>query len=569
MTSRERALARWSALKIERSSWINRYREVSSYLLPFSGRYFTQDRNRGDKVFNDILDSTATRALDILSAGMMAGMTSPARPWFRLATPDPELMEVEGVKLWLNDVGQLMRDIFARSNTYRALHSLYEELGSFCTAANIIDENFDHVIWNSTLTAGEYAIACDQYGRVNTLYREFEMTVAQMVEKFAPKNAKSGTPDLSVFSTTVQNLWTGRKAYDTWRPVLHLIEPRAFKDREYGSKLAKDMPFASCYYEQNDNNENKVLRESGYKLFPVLGPRWHTRGGDVYGHGPGMKALGDIKQLQHEQLRKAQGIDYMVRPPIAVPAELKSRDVSTLPGGINYFPGGSTPSRGHNLFDVKIDLGHLLADIVDVRQRINQAFYADLFLMMSSDQRRQPVTAREIAERHEEKLLMLGPVLERLHDEMLSPLIDITFTRMVQSGILPDPPQEMNGVDLKVEFVSTLAQAQKAVGLGALDRLLGTVVLIAQGGRPDVMDKIDIDQVVDKYADMLAIDPSTIVADEKVAFIRADRAKQQAAMQQAATIPAAASAAKDLSQANTEEKSLLTDVMRQFSGYTT
>jgi hypothetical protein len=116
-----------------------------------------------------------------------------------------------------------------------------------------------------------------------------------------------------------------------------------------------------------------------------------------------------------------------------------------------------------------------------VRQRINQAFYADLFLMISNDQRRMPVTAREIAERHEEKLLMLGPVLERLHDEMLSPLIDITFAKHREAGILPPPPPELQGQDLKIEFVSTLAQAQKAVGLGSLRSLIGTVALVGAG----------------------------------------------------------------------------------------
>ena len=128
---RQRKLARWGALKLERSTWDTRWREISEVLLPFSGRFTSTDRNRGDKSFNSILDSTATRANEILSAGLMAGMTSPARPWFRLAVTDEDAMENGNVKKWLNDLTQLMRNIFARSNTYRALHSIYEELGGF------------------------------------------------------------------------------------------------------------------------------------------------------------------------------------------------------------------------------------------------------------------------------------------------------------------------------------------------------------------------------------------------------------------------------------------------------
>lgn len=158
---------------------------------------------------------------------------------------------------------------------------------------------------------------------------------------------------------------------------------------------------------------------------------------------------------------------------------------------------------------------------------------------------------------------MLGPVLERLHDEMLSPMIDVVFSKMVKAGILPPAPDEMQGNDLKVEFVSTLAQAQRAVGLGALDRLLGTVMQVAPV-RPDVMDKIDLDQIVDKYSDMLAVDPTVIVADDKVAIVRAERQKQMAAAQAAQSMPAAAQTAKTASEVDGEN---LRDVMSQFTGY--
>jgi hypothetical protein len=571
-TPRQRAIQRWGALKLERSSWERRWMDIRDYVLPFSGRYSTTDRNRGDKTFNKIIDSSAGGALDILSAGMMAGMTSPARPWFRLATPDQRLMEVDSVKKWLNDVAELMREVFARSNTYRALHVMYEELGAFCTAVNIVDDNYDSVIWNTPLTNGEFGIATDHLGRVNTLGREFEYTVAQVVEEFVYGGDWQAKPDWSRVSSTVKNLWDTHKAYDNWVPILHLIEPRSLRQRdmEYGrGKMAKNKPFASCYYELGCDEE-KVLLESGYDEFPVLSPRWHTRGRDVYGHGPGFKALGDIKQLQHEQLRKGQAIDYMVKPVLGLPGEAKGREHSMLPGGVVYMGSAQTAPKGAALFNPTLDLQHLLLDIEDVRKRINRAFYADLFLMISQDQRRTPVTAREIAERHEEKLLMLGPVLERLHDEMLSPLIDSTFAKLVRAGVLPEPPQEMQGVELKVEFVSTLAQAQRAVGLGSVDRLIGTVTLIAQGKQdPAIFDKLDMDQIIDKYADMLAVDPSLIVADDKIAIIREGRAKAQAQAQAAQNAQMQAETAAKLASAKTgEEQNALTDVMRQFQGYT-
>jgi hypothetical protein len=569
LTLRQRKILRWGSLKNERASWLARYQEISNFLLPFSGRFFTQDRNRGDKSFNNILDSTATGALDILSAGLMAGMTSPARPWFRLAVADNKVMERPAVKVWLNDVAELMRDIFARSNTYRALHSMYEELGSFATAVNIVDNNFKTVIWNSPLTAGEYAIGVDKLGRVNSMYREYEMTVSQIVEDFGNRNPRSGSIDWSNISTTVKSLWENGRGYDQWVPVIHGIEPREFSDREYGKKDAKNKPWASCYLELGTDGD-KILRESGYSDCPLLAPRWHTRGRDIYGNGCSFKALGDIKQLQHEQLRKGQAIDYQTLPPVVLPAELEGREVDSLPGGITYAGSAAlSGARGHNLMDVQIELNALLADIQDVRQRIGRAFYADLFRMLSDDQRLQPVTAREIAEKHEEKLLMLGPVLERLHDEMLAPLIDITFAKMVQAGMLPPAPPEMQSMDLKVEFVSMLAQAQRAVGLGSVDRLIGTVSLIAQGsGDSSVWDKLDKDEIIDKYSDMLAVDPTLIVADEKIAIIRANRQKAAQMQQAAAAAPGLSQVVKNLGSTPTGERNALTDLTQQVQGHT-
>jgi hypothetical protein len=559
---KQRYMLRKSALWTERTTWINRYRDITDFLLPYSGRYFPQDRNKGDRLFNSIYDESATFALNILTAGMMAGMTSPARPWFRLGISDKDLMEYAPVRLWLDDVTELMRDVYAKSNTYNALHSMYEELGAFATAASIIEEDFETVIHHHVLTAGEYAIGTNDRGKVDTLAREFEMTVMQVVEKFVYKGNAANTPDWSVVSSTVKNMWDTRN-YDKWVPVVHLIQPRT--DRDVRKRDAYNMPFASCYMEPGDNDE-RFLRESGYKRFPVLAPRWHVRGGDIYGNGPSFTALGSIKQLQQEQLRKGQSIDLMTKPPLQAVGLKRGMGVGILPGEITHVAGNGQGAGVKPLFDTNMNLQHLLLDIQDVRGRINKAFYADLFLMISQDNRATPATATEVAERHEEKLLMLGPVLERLHYEMLNPKIDLTFARIVEAGLLPPPPPELNGIDLKVEFISTLAQAQKMVGIGALDGYLGRVAQLAAGsGDLTVWDKVSKDQVVDRYADMFGVDPSTVVADDKVAIIRDERSKAIAAQQQAAQMPAMATAAKDLSAADTSGKNALTDMLQGYS----
>jgi hypothetical protein len=277
-----------------------------------------------------------------------------------------------------------------------------------------------------------------------------------------------------------------------------------------------------------------------------------------------MEALGDIKQLQHEQLRKAQAIDYQTKPPLQVPAGMKNRDVETLPGGISYYDGNSNGIK--TAFEVNLNLNYLLADIVDCRGRVQNAFYADLFLMLANAGPNTRMTATEVAERHEEKLIMLGPVLERLHNELLSPLVDVTFSRMVQAGALPPAPEELQGMDLNVEFVSMLAQAQRAIGTNAVDRFVGNLGAIAQM-KPDILDKFDQDEWADVYADMLGIDPALIVADKDVALVRQARSQAMAAKEQAAVMQQQSQTVKNMAQAPTAGSNALTDVVNMFSGY--
>jgi len=551
---RLQAIRRWGQLQSERSSWWSHWQEITTYILPRSGRYFRQDRDKGNRRNNNIYDNTGIRALRTLAAGLMGGATSPARPWFRLGTPDPDMNEFMPVKLWLDDVSKRMHTVFQKSNTYRALHQMYGELGAFGTGASIILPDFQNVIHHYPLTIGEYAIATDSKGNVCTIYREFEMTVSAIVKDFGYKNC----------SPTVRGLFDRGIGLDQWIPVIHAIEPRA--DRDPRMKDAKNMAWKSIYFEPG-GDANLLLRESGFKQFPAVCPRWDVVGGDIYGNSPGMEALGDVKQLQHEQLRKANAIDYMSNPPLQVPTNMKNQEVNRMPGGITYLDPGAGGSVIKSAFDVHLDLEDLLADIRDCRGRINSAFFADMFMMLDNNTNPN-MTATEVAERHEEKMLMIGPVLERLSNELLYPLIETTFTHMLEAGLVPPPPPDMQGQTLNVELIGILAQAQRAIGTNSVDRFVQSMGVVAEM-KPEVTDNFDPDAWADSYSDMLGVDPKLIVAGPQVAMIRQARAKAQAAQAQAAQLAQQATTAKTLAQAPTQggQSTGLDDMMNQFSGY--
>jgi hypothetical protein len=265
-----------------------------------------------------------------------------------------------------------------------------------------------------------------------------------------------------------------------------------------------------------------------------------------------MDALGTIKALQLKEKRKAQMIDKGANPPMSAPSSLKNQRASLLPGDVTYVD----VNQGQQGFQpvYQPDHGWLAALKDDIRQdenAIKRAFFEDLFLMLANMEGVQPRNVMEIAERKEEKLLQLGPVMDRLNDELFDPLIDRTFSIMVNlsipdwdaglPGLIPQPPEALQRVKLKVEYTSVMAQALKMVGLGAIERFAGFMGGLAAAD-PSVLDKWNRDETVDVYADAVGLSPKIINSADDVAKVRDARARAQKMAQSAAMAETASKA---------------------------
>ncbi|MBC4010425.1 phage tail protein [Morganella morganii] len=532
-----------SQLKAERLSFEPHWRELSDFTRPRSTRFTASEVNRGDRRNSKIIDPAAVMAARTLSSGMMSGITSPARPWFRLATPDRDLMDYGPVKLWLETVEQRMNEVFNRSNLYQSLPLMYEDLGTFATGAMAVVADPQRVIRTVPFPTGSFYIANGADLSVDTAVREFSMTVRQVITEFG----------MDAVSDTVKSQWNSGQ-YGQWVNVVHAVYPNL--DRQTGKLEAKHKAYKSVYYEATITDE-KLLRESGYDEFPIMAPRWEVNGEDVYGSScPGMVALGSVKALQLLQRRKAQMIDKITNPPLQAPASIKSQRISTIPGGINYLPMADVNNQIKPLFQIPANgTNGLLEDIQDTRQIIDHAYFVDLFRMMQTvNTRSMPVEA--VAEMREEKLLMLGPVLQRLDSELLDKLINRTFSVMAENNLLPVPPDEMQGMQLKVEYISVMAQAQKAIGVSSIERFIGFTSGIGQFS-PDALDKINVDETIDAYAASIGVPPSVVATNEQVAQIREQRAQQQAMAQQMQMAQAAVGGAQALGNTPMDDNSAL------------
>lgn len=567
-TKRQRYEKLRGQLDSERQSFMGHWRDLGDFILPRRPRFTLQDVNRGERRNLRIIDSTATLAARTIRAGMMGGLTSPARPWFKLSAEDSELSKFGPVSEWLEDVTNRMRGVFLKSNLYRVLPVTYGDMAVFATSGLIQQENFDRVIHFDSLPIGSYYLWTDDTGRVRGIFREFRMTVRQVVAKFGQMDS-NGQPDWSNMSTFVKDAWTDGN-YEYWVDVAHVIQKNPIFAPQMLS--AKYKEFSSCYYERGSEksgaagyqeaaNEGKFLRESGYDYFPGLAPRWETTGEDVYGTDcPGMSALGDVKQLQTGEKRGAMAIDKMINPPMTGPTVLRNQPSSLLPGGHTWVDtregqGGFRPAH-----EVRFDINALEMKQSQIRERVDKAFLVDLWLMMIQTDRRE-ITAAEVAERHSEKMFMLAPVLEQANEDLLNPLIDNTFDIMYRQGLIPPPPEELQGRPLKVEYVSVMAQAQKLLGIDNLERFTDFVVNTANQTKDiSIFDKVDMDQLVDEHATALSVSAKVVRTAEEVGEIRQRKAEAAEEAAQREAIPQAAKAAKDLAGADMSTDNALTRI---------
>lgn len=540
---------RVAALELERQSFIEHYREISLYMAPRRGRFTETDVNRGIKRHQAILNSKPIQSHRIARAGMLAGIMSPSRPWFMLATPDPDMMEYQPVRLWLEKVELLLRAVFNQSNLYNMAPVMIGELLLFGTGAMSHVDDFDDVARFYSHTAGSYMIAQNSAYRVDTLVRKFMMTASQMIGEYG----------MSAVSPAVKTAYDNSN-YEAWFPVTHFVEPNP--DYSTASKRSAHKKFRSVYYETTCADKDKVLRNAGFDEFPAYCPRWDLTGEDVYATDcPGMTTLGDVKGLQILERRRAQGIDKMVNPPLSGPPSVRNQPAA-IPGSTIIYTQEQGGNKLEPIYKVEPRLQELMLDIQRHEQRIDTGFYVDLFLAISNMQGIQPRNQEEILQRNEERLLQIGPVLERLHGEFLSPLIDRTFNQCARAGLLPPPPKELQGKALKVDFISSLAQAQRAVAGNAVQRLAAYVGGLVQGGVNDGK-KFDSDQSIDIMAEALGVPSKAVVSDEVVAQQRQAEQKAAAAQQAAQMAQSMANTAKMASDAKTSDPSVLTAAMGQ------
>jgi hypothetical protein len=295
--------------------------------------------------------------------------------------------------------------------------------------------------------------------------------------------------------------------------IIHAAYPRL----ESKGRAKKNKPIASVYYTADTR---QLLSESGFDEFPFMVTRFVKDSVSTYGRSPAMNALPDTKMLNKMSETTIRAAQKQIDPPLMVPDDGFMLPVRTTPGALNFYRSGTRD----RLEPLQIGANNPLGLNMEEQRRnaIRQAFYVDQLLMSNGP----AMTATEVLQRNEEKMRLLGPVLGRLQAELLQPLISRSFALLLRSGLLPPAPEELQGQDIDIEYVSPLAKAQKMTDLQSM--LRGFEVLLQMQQVAPVMDYLDDDKLVQYLVETTGIPARVIRSDTEVGDLRRQRAEAQA-----------------------------------------
>lgn len=537
---------------VRESWWIQNWSDLALLILPRRSIFLTQstggwptpnNMTRGQPLNGAIADPTATFALRVCAGGLMSGLASPSRPWFKMVPSQKRLQIDEDARNWLDDTEDRIYMVLAGSNFYQSLAQELEDVTCFGTAPTIIYEDATDIIRCYNPAVGEYYLANSSTMRIDCLDRMFVMTVAQMVDFFGLDNCPK----------EVQQLWAQKgSGLDVERNVAHSIEPNFAVDGGDIGKVPGNFAWREVYWVYGAGSEYP-LSMRGFVDCPFTATRWATQSNDAYGRSPGMDALPDVSQLQVMTRRMAEAIEKQVRPPLIADMSLKNQPSSILPGQVTFVPNLGPGTGMRSIYDVNPDIKAMAMNIQQIEERIKKAFFNDLFAMFSEVPQGK-MTAYETAQRVQEKLSQVSPMIESFLSESLKPRLKRVFAIMKRKGLIAPPPDSLKGVALDVEFVSILALASKAAATGGLERLaalIGNLVAVY----PEVKDNLDPDTFIGEFNVLLG-NPSKILRGPKeVAAMRQQQAAQQQKQQQmveaqhmAQTAGIGADAAQTLSQ---------------------
>ena len=548
MTSKkQRCENLYKSLCDEKKRWEPKWKDIRDNVYPYLGSFDDENINDSESHDEMFYNSITIKFAAIFAAGLMSGVSSPTRPWVKLMVKNnAQVMQDTDVLKWLEVCKDITLSILTKGKFYSEAHKCYLEVGVFCTLAMFIEEDMETVAHCHAFTIGEFAVGTDAKGKYNQFCRTLKMTASQLVDKFGEENIPS----------EILREYKGGNSNNLTMPykVKHLICPNP----DYNEKKMDSFKYSDYYWMDCNGQKDAFLKEGGFRTFPVMVTPYLKKGSDVYGTGPGFWSLADAKQNHMMNKDATIAVEQGVNPPLQAGANtIQGAGINSLPSGITYYNPVEGAQGVKALFETKLDVNGVVALMDRLEEREKEHFCVKIFQLLT-DMDRGTRTATEVTELIAEKMSQLGPLLENLHDflsQVIERILDIGF----RNNVFPPAPEALQGRELDVEFISTLALAQKQQSLTPITNVVqGAISMATSTQDMSILDKIDFDEVIDQTAELNGSPPSIVRSDKLVAQIRQQRQQAQQAAAQAQNAAALVNSAKTASQADMSGDNALT-----------
>lgn len=541
----EEIIRRNDALKSERQPWDSIWQQLADYVQPRKNQitYRTTTPDPSDTA--DLFDTTAVDANLVLGSGQLQYITPASENWAGFDAPEELRNKIGGVTgpaaKWYQACSEVLMRALAASNFYTEVHEAYLDRGGMGTMLLYAAAGKRAALNFCCHPIGSYCIAEDDEGYVDTVFREFKLTVRQAVQKFGEK--KLGPKLLKAYNDK------DAKRMDEKYTFIHAVYPRSDDERDLGKVDGQNKPVASIYVCREDKH---VVSNEGYDEMPYFCSRYLVSNDDVWGTSPSLAILPTIKQVNFIEKQMDALAETAAFPRMLIP--------ENLDGNVDFRAAGVT------VFDPNVPNGMpkewATAGRYDIGQErvktkqdaIRKAYHNDLFQMLA--QQTQQMTAYETMQRVAEKMVLFSPTFARLTTEFLNPLLQRLFGILFRAGAFPEPPPEVfvptaHGVALaapQVVYTSKVALAIKALENHAFVEFIGIIGPLVNLA-PEVLDNFDKDKMVLGIARNLSL-PTNWVTDQKDRDAqRAARAQAQAQQSAISTVQGVAKAGADLGKA--------------------
>ncbi len=506
-------LERYSKLKADRSEFENTWQDIADYEI--GRRDFTTIRTPGRERMSQIYDTTAITSLDLLSSALHSLLTNSAVRWFEIATEFPGLNEQRDVGMWLSAAKDMMYAAFNRNEAAFTsnMHEVYFDLAAFGTCCLFIGDEPGFGPYFSSRPLAEIFFQEDSRGRVDTVFRSFELTARQAVQKFGEEEVPFAMKSLE-----------DNEPEATFN-FLHVVTPNP--DVQYGYVDMEGMPWHSCYI---CTDEEVKVSEGGFWEMPYCIARWEKDAGETYGRGPGWRALADAKMLNQMNKTMLEAAQKSVNPPLLVADDGEIPQLNSHPNGVITYRAGTLSDDPVRYLESRSHFQIGVAEIQDKRSNVQRAFHWELLQMYESPH----MTATQVIELANQTQRLLAPVIGRMQSELLEPIIERVFGILLRAGAFPPPPEILQGQNLQVNYLSPASRAQRMSDSSAIVEAVGTTMQMAEAF-PSMIDLFDPDAIAREVAESKGAPASIMRSPEQVAEIRQQRAmaQEQAAKEQA------------------------------------